>query len=75
MNEENIFEQRLHVNIDKKEHKRIIDEVKKEEFLNELEKNIYVLYSFPVEKLKILEQYYNESILGYKQKILKLHKN
>jgi hypothetical protein len=51
-----------------------ITEIKREEFLDKLEKNPKLLYSLPIEKLEKLENYYEESIKKLEGKLAKMKK-
>lgn len=51
-----------------------INEIKREEFLDKLESNPELLYSFPVDKLEKLESYYGESIKKQEEKLAKIKK-
>ena len=49
-----------------------INEIKIEEFLDKLESNPKLLYDLPIEKLKKLENYYEESIKKHEERLLKM---
>lgn len=51
-----------------------ITEMKREEFLDNLEKNPKLLYELSVEKLEKLENYYSESIKKQEEKLAKIKK-
>ena len=51
-----------------------LSEIKKEEFLDELESNPKTLYDLPIEKLKKIENYYTYSIKINEEKLDKLKK-
>lgn len=51
-----------------------VTEMKREEFLDNLEKNPKLLYEVSVEKLEKLENYYNESIKKQEEKLAKIKK-
>lgn len=51
-----------------------LTEMKREEFLDDLEKNPKLLYELPIEKLEKLEDYYNESIKKQEAKLAKIKK-
>lgn len=51
-----------------------LTEMKREEFLDELEKNPKLLYELPIEKLEKLEYYYSESIKKQEAKLAKIKK-
>ena len=51
-----------------------VTEMKREEFLDDLEKNPKLLYELPIEKLEKLEDYYNESIKKQEAKLAKIKK-
>ena len=51
-----------------------VNEVKREEFLDELESNPQLLYDLPIEKLEKLENYYEESIKKQEIKLAKMKK-
>ena len=48
--------------------------LKREEFLKEVESNPSLLYELPIDKLEKLEKYYDESIAKYVEKLSKLKK-
>jgi hypothetical protein len=64
------FEESIKVETDN-EH---INEIKREEFLDEIESNPKLLYDLSVEKLERLEEYYKESIKKQEEKLEKLKK-
>lgn len=49
-------------------------EMKREKFLDDLERNPKLLYELPIEKLEKLEDYYNESIKKQEAKLAKIKK-
>ena len=51
-----------------------INEMKREEFLDELESNPKLLYDLPIEKLEKLENYYGESIKKQEEKLARIKK-
>ena len=51
-----------------------IKEIKREEFLDNLESNPKLLYDLPIEKLEKLENYYEESIKKQEEKLAKIKK-
>lgn len=51
-----------------------ITEMKREEFLDELERNPKLLYDFSIENLRKLEKYYGESIKKQEEKLARIKK-
>ncbi len=50
-----------------------LDEIKKDDFLKKIEKTPTILDSFPIEKLKVIENYYSELIILNKKKLEQLN--
>lgn len=83
INDENKIEERATVNniqknfLDKLNNNAkepSINYVEREKFLDNIEKNPKLLYSLPIEKLRMLENYYEESIKIYEKKLARIKK-
>lgn len=66
------FQESLKIKVEVKND--YLTEMKREEFLDDLEKNPKLLYELPIEKLEKLEDYYNESIKKQEAKLAKIKK-
>lgn len=51
-----------------------INDIKREEFLDNIENNPELLYDLPIEKLEKLENYYKTSIKNFEEKLAKIKK-
>ena len=64
------FENSLKVEVNNK----YLIELKKEEFLKQLEKNPELFLKLPIEKLKVIENYYMEQLKKEEEKLKRINK-
>lgn len=69
--EKNDFQDNIKVEV-KDEY---IKQIKKEEFLSEIERDPTLLYELPIEKIEKIEKYYDELIAEYQNKIYNFKKS
>lgn len=72
VNNENKFKEQIKTEVNISE---ITNEIKKEEFLKEIEKDEIVLYNLSLDRLKVLEKYYEDRVKKKRMVLENLKKN